>query len=124
MAYEKRRFDVTKPKIADLNERIQLIYFETERDEHGDIINLREIERCRVWAKVYALTAKNIEATPENTNKISYRVTIRHRDDIKPDDEIVWRERRLRLLSPPYCLGGRREFTAIECEEVIPDGTT
>ena len=113
-----------KTTIADLNERIQIVYFTAERNERGDIINTQEVERCQVWAKVYPLTAKISEGTPEHSNKISYRVTIRHRDDIKPDDEIVWRERRLRLLSPPYCLGGRREFTAIECEEVIPDGTT
>ena len=115
---------MAKITIADLNERIQIVYFETKRNERGDIINVNEIERCRVWAKVYALTAKNVDATPERANKITYRVTIRHRDDIKPDDEIVWRERRLKLISPPFDLEGKRVFTAMECEEVIPNGAT
>ena len=113
-----------KVTIADLNERIQIVYCNTERNERGDIINLQEIERCRIWAKVYALTAKISDDTPERTNKINYRVTVRHREDIKPDDEIVWRGRRLKLLSPPYCLDGKRIFTAMECEEVIADGAT
>ena len=112
-----------KISIADLNERIQIVYFDTERGERGDIISVQEVERCRVWAKVYALTAKNTEDTPERKNKISWRVTIRHREDIKPDDEIVWRERRLKLVSPPYNLDGKRIFTAMECEEVIADGS-
>ena len=122
MGCERRRFDMAKVTIADLSERISIIGFITKRNERGDVINLVEFERCRIWAKVYALTAKNVDATPEDTNKISYRVTIRHRDDIKPDDEIVWRERRLKIVSPPYDLGGRREFTAMDCEEVVSDG--
>ena len=116
---------MANPRIADLSERITVMYFDTERDERGDFICLRELERCRVWAKVYALAGRNVDAQPEDTNKISYRVTIRHRDDIKPDDEIIWRgTRRLKLLSPPYDWGGRREFTAMDCEEVIADGKT
>ena len=113
-----------KVTIADLNERISVIRFEAERNERGDIINTQEVERCRVWAKVYAMTAKITDDTPERANTINYRVTIRFRDDIKPDDEIIWRGRRLRLKSPPYSLDGARVFTAMDCEEVVEDGAT
>lgn len=113
-----------KITIADLNERIAVTYFNTERNERGDIINLREIERCRIWARVYATTAKISDDTPERANRITYKVTCRHRDDIKPDDEIIWRERRLKLISPPYDLDGKRIFTAMDCEEVVSDGET
>lgn len=113
-----------KTMIADLSERISIRHFATERNERGDILKGTEVERCRVWAKVYPLTAKVSEGTPEHSNRISYRVTIRRRADIKPDDEIVWRGRRLKLLSPPYAVDGKREFTAFECEEVIEDGAT
>lgn len=113
-----------KITIADLNERISVRYFETERNERGDILNDNEVERCRTWANIYPLTAKISEGTPERTNTITYRVAIRQRNDIKPDDEILWRGRRLRLKSPPYSFGGGREFTAFECEEVIEDDAT
>lgn len=113
-----------KVTIAELNERIAVTYFNTERNERGDIINVREIERCRIWAKVLALTARISDDTPERTGRVTYRVTIRHRDDIKPDDEIVWRERRLKLISPPYDLDGKRIFTAMDCEEVVEDEQT
>ena len=113
-----------KTTIADLNERISVIYFDTERNERGDILNVVEVERCRVWAKILPLTARISDDTPERVNTINYRVTIRYRADIKPDDEIIWRERRLRLKSPPYSLDGKKIFTAIDCEEVIEDGQT
>ena len=113
-----------KISIADLNERIQLIFFDTERNERGDIITVREVTRCRVWAKVFASTAKITDDTPAHSNTVTYRVTIRHRDDILPDDEIIWRERRLKLISPPFNLDGKRIFTAMDCEEVIADGAS
>lgn len=111
-----------KITIGELSERISVRYFETERNERGDILKVEEKERCRVWAKIYPLTAKNTETAPEQTNRISYRVTIRRRKDILPDDEILWRGRRLKMLSPPYDLNGEKVFTAFECEEVIENG--
>lgn len=111
-------------KIADLRERISVRNFITNRNERGDILNVVEFERCKVWANVLPLTAKNIDVQPERTNKITYRVTIRYRSSIQPNDEIVWKERRLKLITPPYNVDGRRIFTSFDCEEVIPDGTT
>lgn len=111
-----------KVTIGELSERISVRYLETSRNQYGDIVKTAEQERCQIWAKVYPLTARNIENTPEKTNRISYRVTIRRRNDIKPDDIILWRGRRLKMLSPPYDLNGERIYTAFECEEVIEDG--
>lgn len=110
-------------RISDLSERISVRYFETERNNRGEITKVEEKERCRIWAKIYPLIAKNLETEPERANKITYRVTARYRTDIKPDDEILWRGRRLKLLSPPYLLEGEKKFIAFECEEVIADGT-
>lgn len=111
-----------KMTIGHLSERISVRYFEVERDDCGDILRREERERCRLWANVYALTAKKNDAQPERANKITYRVTIRYREDILPDDEIDWRGRRLKLLSPPFHLNGQKVFTAMDCEEVIADG--
>ena len=111
-------------KIADLRERISVRNFITQRNERGDILNETEYERCRIWANIKALTAKNLETQPERSNKITYRVTIRYRAGIQPDDEILWQGRRLKIISPPYDLDGRKIFTAFDCEEVVPDGET
>lgn len=111
-------------KISDLRDKISVRNFITERNERGDILNKVEFERCKVWANVQALNGKIHDAAPERTNKINYRVTIRRREDILPSDEIIWRERRLKLLSQPYLLDGERKFTAFDCEEVVTYGTT
>ena len=111
-------------KIADLSERISVRNYVTKRNELGDILNSVEFERCSIWAKVYPLTAKNNTATPEHSNKVTYRVTIRYREDIKPDDEIIWRGRRLKLLSPPFDAESRKIYTVFDCEEVIEDDAT
>ena len=113
-----------KVTIAELSERIVVKYFETTRNIRGDILKVTEQVRCAVWAKIFPLTARNLETTPERANKITYRVIIRYRGDIKPDDEIIWRGRRLKLISPPYSLDGEKKFTAVECEEVIENGAT
>lgn len=113
---------MARVKIADLRERISIRNYITQRNERGDILNVTEFERCKIWANIIPLTAKNMDAQPERTNKITYRVTIRYRDGIKPDDEIIWQERRLKLISPPHDLDGRKNFTVFDCEEVIPDG--
>ena len=110
--------------IDDLSERIVVKYFETVRNNRGDIINTVGQTRCAVWAKVFPLTARNFETTPERVNKVTYRVIVRYREGIKPDDEIVWRGRRLKLLSPPYDIESRKIFTAFECEEVVENGAT
>ena len=110
--------------VDDLSERISIRNFITQRDTRGDRLNVVEFERCKVWAKIFPLSARTTDGTPERTNKITYRVTIRYRTDILPDDEIVWRKKRLKLLTPPYDAESRKIFTIMDCEEVIPDGTT
>lgn len=111
-----------KMTIGHLSERISVRYFDVEHDDCGNILRREERERCRLWANVYALTAKKNDDQPERANKITYRVTIRYREDILPDDEIDWRGRRLKLLSPPFPLNGQKVFTAMDCAEVVEDG--
>ena len=110
--------------IDDLSERISVRNYVTKRSERGDILSSVEFERCRVWAKIFPLTARTNDTAPERTSKITYRVTIRYRKDIKPDDEIVWRGRRLKLLCAPYDAESRKIFTVFDCEEVITDEQT
>ena len=110
--------------VDDLSERISVRNYITKRDERGEILNVVEFERCKVWAKIFPLSARITDGAPERTNKITYRVTIRYRADIMPDDEIVWRERRLKILTPPYDAESRKIFTLMDCEEVVEDGNT
>lgn len=106
----------------ELSERISVVYFETTRNSRGDIVKGEEITRCTVWAKVLPLSGRIQDETPARENSVTYRVTVRHRADILPDDEIVWRGRRLKITTPPFDLESRHCWTQFECEEVIQDG--
>ncbi len=108
--------------VDELSERISVIYYETERNNRGDIIKREENVRCMVWAKVLPLTGKIEDTTPERINTVTYRITIRYRTDILPDDEIIWRGRRLKITTAPYDLENRRTWLQFECMEVIKDG--
>lgn len=120
MKYEGQTIKQTSTD--DLSERISIVYFETTRNSKGDIVKGNEITRCTVWAKVLPLAGKINDVTPQRENEITYRITIRYRTDIKPDDEIVWRGRRLVITTPPFDLENRHIWTTFDVEEVIKDG--
>ena len=108
--------------LDDLSEKISVVYSNTERNTRGDIVKSEEVIRCMVWAQVLPLTGKINDSTPIRENVISYRIIIRYREDIKPDDEIVWRGRRLKITTPPVDMENRHCWTQFNCEEVIQDG--
>lgn len=106
----------------DLTERISVVYFETTRNARGDIVKGAEVVRCMVWAKVLPLAARINDTTPERENLITYRITIRYRTDILPDDSIIWRGRRLKITTPPFDVENYHTWLQFECVEVIQDG--
>ena len=109
----------------DLSERISIVYNEPTRNNRGDIIDGSDTTRCTVWAKVLPISAKRyIDGAIELTNEISYRISIRYRPDIAPDDIILWRNKRLRQTAPPYDAEARRIYTVLTCEEMVKDGRT
>ena len=108
--------------VDDLSERISVVYSETSRNERGDIVKGEEKARCTIWAKVLPLTGKINDATPERVNALTYRVTVRYRTDILPDDEILWRGRRFKLITPPVDVESRHIWKQFDCQEVVQDG--
>ena len=109
--------------VDDLTERISIVYPAKSRNSRGDIIKGVETVRCNVWAKVLPLGAKRyVDGSVELTNKVTYRVVIRYRTDIMPDDIVIWRGLRLKQIVPSYDLEARRMYIVLECEEMIPDG--
>lgn len=113
---------IRQMSVDDLSERISVVYSETSRNERGDIVKGAENVRCMIWAKVLPLTGRINDATPERVNAVTYRITIRYRTDILPDDEILWRGRRLKLITPPVDVESRHIWTQFDCAEVIQDG--
>lgn len=113
---------IKQTSIDDLSERVSVVYFETTRNERGDIVKGEEVTRCTVWAKVLPLSGKIEDSTPARVNTVTYRVTIRYRADILPDDEIVWRGRRLKITTTPFDVESRKIYLQFDCREVVKDG--
>ena len=109
--------------LDDFTERIKIMYHIKDRNERGDIIDGKEELRGVCFAKIYPYNSKNTEGREvELTNEIIYRIVTRWRDDIKPDDFIIWRDKNLKLRSPPMDVEGRHIYTRFEAVEVIGDG--
>ena len=108
--------------VDDLSEKISVRYYEFTRNSRGDLVKSSEEIRCMVWAKVLPLVGKISDSTPERINTVTYRITIRYRKDIKPDDEIVWRGRRFKIITVPIDLESRHIWTIFDVAEVIKDG--
>lgn len=108
--------------VDDLSEKISIRYYEFTRNARGDLVKDNEEIRCMVWAKVFPLTGKIADATPERVNTATYRVTVRYRTDILPDDEIVWRGRRLKMVTVPTDIESRHIWTMFDVVEVVKDG--
>jgi len=111
-----------RTSIDDLTERISIVYHAHSRNSRGDIMPGAETTRCTVWAKVLPTSDPISNTGIEREARIGYRVIIRYRNDIRPDDEIIWRGKRLRLTGTPYDAESRRIWTVLECQEAVQDG--
>lgn len=107
--------------VDDLSEKISIVYYDTTRDNRGNIIKSEENIRCMVWAKILPLSGKINDSTPERINTLTYRVTVRYRRDILPDDVMRWRGKYFRLITPPFNLENRRIWIQFDVREVIQD---
>jgi len=115
-----------KTTIDDLSERVEITYTERDRDSAGNLISIatRSYSRGVVWAKVLPVSAAVGEGYESGQNTVGYRVTVRYRNDIMPDDLVHWRGKTLSITAPPYDAESRRKWTVLDCRELIPDGQT
>jgi SPP1 family predicted phage head-tail adaptor len=108
--------------VDDLTERVQIVYYTKEKNQLGDVIDNAQQLRCQVWAKVYPVGAQTSKDGVERVNQVDYRITIRHRQDILPNDVVLWRGKRLEMIRPPYDAEAAHVWTVLECREVLADG--
>ena len=114
--------NVMRTSIDDLTERITIVYQATSRSPRGDIVRGADVERGSMWAKILPTSAPISTGGIEREASIGYRVIIRYRSDIRPDDEVLWRGKRLRIVGTPYDAESRHIWTVIECREAVQDG--
>lgn len=110
--------------IDDLSERVEVLYHDHKRDSAGNIVSIATKTNSRgvCWAKVLPISAAVGNGYESGENTVGYRVTVRYREDILPDDLIKWREKTLTITAPPYDAESRRKWTILDCRELIADG--
>lgn len=113
---------IMRTSIDDLTERISIVYHAHSRNARGDIIPGAETTRFTVWAKVLPTGGPMSNTGIEREAAINYRVIIRYRADVLPDDEILWRGRRLVQTGTPYDAESRHIWTVLEAREAVQDG--
>ena len=113
---------VMRTSIDDLTERITIVYQTPTRTSRGDIVPGTDVERGSMWAKILPIAASISTDGIEREAAIGYRVMVRYRSDIRPDDEVLWRGKRLRIVGTPYDAESRHIWTVLECREVVQDG--
>ena len=113
---------ILRTSIDDLTERVQIISFVNFRNAQGDILASEEHVRGEMWAKVLPMSAPITDGGVERRAEIRYRIVVRYRDDIEPDDVLIWRNKRLRITDTPYDAESRRIWTVLDCVEVVSDG--
>ena len=115
--------NILKTTIDDLTERIKIFSFVNFRNAQGDILASEEHLRGEMWAKVLPISNPISNGGVERKAEIHYRVIVRYRDDILPDDLLEWRGKRLRITATPYDAESRKIWTVLDCVEAVQDGT-
>ena len=71
-----------------------------------------------VWANVRAASGRERIAFGQETATLAYVIEIRYRDDIAPDDRVIWGDRALNIESVRDP-DGRTRRIVLECSEVV-----
>lgn len=115
---------ISNTSLDDLCDRIEIVRETPARNNVGDIVGSDDTIILDAWAKVLPIAAKASSDTTARVNAVDYRVIIRYRTTIKPDDVVIWHGKRLKLNAPPYDAENRHIYTVLECREVVADGKT
>lgn len=69
-----------------------------------------------LWARVRALSSRQLTRADGRAANISHTVTLRYRDDIVPGDRLIYRNRNLEVISASDRDGNRAWLTCL-CAE-------
>ena len=110
--------------IGQLCQRVQVERSVSELDGEGNLVEKGRAVYAQTWAKVLPFAAKIADGYAEKVNEVDYRVVVRYRQDIQLMDVLLWRDKRLQLIAPPYDMDGRKKWLVMECRELVEDVET
>jgi len=108
--------------MSELRHRITFLRPITETDDEGNILVQTTQEVGKAWALVLPFAAKISDGYAEKVQEVDYRIVIRYRTDVQVTDRILWGNKTLTPIAPPYPLGGKKRWLVLECRELVEDG--
>ena len=108
--------------MSELRHRITILRPVMNTDDEGNILAQTTQEVGKAWALVLPFAAKISDGYAEKVQEVDYRIVIRYRADVRVTDRIRWRDKTLTPISPPYPLGGKKQWLVMECRELVEDG--
>ena len=106
-------------KLSEMRHRITIQRPVTFTDSEGNIIEQASPDLMTVWAKILPTASKISNGYLEKVQEIIYRIVVRYDIDVKVTDKILWQEKILEIISPPYLLDGKRKFWIVEARELV-----
>ena len=107
---------------GEMNCRITVQYAAQTKDSEGNVLSKPCTDRCTVWAKIQAFTARVRQGTAEDYHEILTRITIRYNSAIKQTDRIVYGSRVFEQVGPPINVDEKKAYLRLECREVVENG--
>ena len=108
--------------MSELRHRISILRPVTDTDDEGNILAQTTQEISKAWALVLPFAAKISDGYAEKVQEVDYRIVIRYRADVRVTDRILWGDKTLTPIAPPYPLGGKKWWLVLECRELVEDG--
>lgn len=103
------------PPIGTLTDRVEIKQRMSAGEDEGGL-TVGYMPLATVWARVPALSARQAVTADARGSSISHSVVMRFRTDIRVGDRLMYRGRRLEVVS--YAdLNGRRSYLSCQCIE-------
>ena len=107
---------------GELNCRVIVKKATEAKDSEGNVLSKPYTDRCTVWAKIQALTARMRNGTAEDYHEILTRITIRYNPAVEYTDRIYYGSRVFEQIGPPINMGEKNAYMRLECREVVENG--
>ena len=108
------------PPIGALTDRVQLLRRDMAAEEGGGHVTLY-VPLAKVWSRVRPVSGRAGQAADGRAVTISHICVMRFRNDIKPGDRLLYRGRKLDVVTAGD-LNGRRAYLSCACSETQVTG--
>ena len=112
--------DPVVPPIGTLTDRVQLLRRDMTAEDGGGHLTLY-VPMAKVWSLVRPISGRAGQAADGRAVPISHMAVMRFLSDVRPGDRLLYRGRRLEVVTAGD-LSGRRAYLSCACSEMQVTG--